>query len=72
VFPQNPFTPGTQSYRIFEHLRNVRIITTQEIHRMGCDTARLRSDIRPVLRKWGLDYRCRYIEPGNRLYQVIG
>ena len=70
AFPDNPFSPGTQNHKIFEHLRYARAITTREIHRMGCDTARLRSDVRPILRQYGLDYRCLYIEPGNRLYEV--
>jgi hypothetical protein len=74
AFPKNPFTEGTQSHRVFEYLRIHRAITTQELHiDLGCDTARLRSDIRPYLRKHGHDYVVKAMEGdgNNRLYKVI-
>ncbi len=70
MLPKNPFNYGTQAHLIFERLKQMGTITTKEIHILRCDTARLRSDIRPVLRKHGMDYRVKYIEPGNRLYEV--
>jgi hypothetical protein len=71
VFPKNPFTEGTHNHALYELLRERREITTKDIHRMGCETSRIRSDIRPFLRKHGLDYVCSYLEEGNRLYQVV-
>ena len=70
MMPENPFTRGTQCHLIYARLQQMGAITTREIHILGCDTARLRSDIRPHLRKHGFDYRCQYLEPGNRLYKV--
>lgn len=72
MLPRNPFTPNTQSHRLYEYLRGEGEITTKEIHRLGCDTARVRSEIRPYLRRNGLDYRVSYLEEGNRLYEIVG
>lgn len=72
TLPSNPFSSGTQCHALYEWLRERGEISTREIHRSGFETARIRSDIRPYLRRNGLDYRCKYLEPGNRLYQVVG
>lgn len=72
-FPENIFTPGTHNHILYEHLKTHRAITTKEIHNnLHVETARLRSDIRPYLRKHGLDYVCRAIPggQGNRLYKI--
>jgi hypothetical protein len=66
----NPFTPDTHNHRLFEAFTENGHITTKEIHMMGCETARLRCDIRKYLRKNGMDYRVSYIEEGNRLYEL--
>jgi len=71
AIPKNPFNAGTQVYRIYEHLRECGELTTRQIHQLGCDCARLRSDIRPFLKSKGYDYRCEYLEEGNRLYKVV-
>ena len=73
-FPENPFTPNTHNHRLYEHLRTHRAVTTRELHHvLYVETARLRSDIRPYLRKHGLDYECKSIpgDTGNRLYKVV-
>ena len=73
-FPENIFTPGTHNYILFEHLKRHREITTKEIHNvLHVETARLRSDIRPHLRKNGYDYIVKTIpgENGNRLYKIV-
>jgi hypothetical protein len=68
----NPYTPGTHNHRLYEYWRDGGgRITTKEIHRLGCETARIRSDIRPYLKSKGLNYKCLYLEPGNREYRVI-
>ena len=72
-FPENPFNRGTQSYFLYEHLAIHREVTTKELHNyLRVDTARLRSDIRPYLRKNGLDHECKSIpgEQGNRVYRI--
>jgi hypothetical protein len=67
IFPDNPYTAGTQNHTLFEYLKEHRAITTQELHyNLRMDTARIR-DLRKHLR---ID--CRSI-PGirnNRLYKV--
>ncbi|MFH2041789.1 MAG: hypothetical protein ABIJ35_04620, partial [Acidobacteriota bacterium] len=58
-------------YFLYEHLCIHRAVTTKEMHNyLRVDTARLRSDIRPYLRKHGFDYRCQYLLPGNWIYRV--
>jgi transposase len=74
AFPKNPFTEGTQSHRVFEYLRLHKAVTTKQLHNeLKVDCARVRSDVRPYLRKNGLDYTVKPIpgDPGNRLYKVI-
>jgi hypothetical protein len=67
IFPDNPYTAGTQNHILFEYLKEHRAITTQELHyNLKMDTARIR-DLRKHLK---ID--CRSI-PGirnNRLYKV--
>ena len=71
-FPSNPFNPGTQVYALYERLRVAGEISTREIHHQGFETARIRSDIRPFLRRNGLDYRCIFTEDrSNRIYRVV-
>ena len=73
-FPENPFRENTHNHILFEHLKIHRAITTKEIHNvLHVETARLRSDIRPYLRKNGMDYVVKSIpgEQGNRLYRIV-
>jgi hypothetical protein len=72
-YPKNIFTPGTDSYRLYEYLREHGEITTWQIHNIvKVETARIRSDIRPFLRKNGMDYDCKSIPgvKGNRMYKI--
>ncbi len=73
LLPENPFPVGTQCHTLFEWLRDYGEITTWDIHNTLCmDTARLRSDVRPILRQHGIDYVCKPTgERNNRLYQLI-
>ena len=71
-FPLNPFTPGTQNHALYERLKIAGEVSTKEIHRNGFETARIRSDIRPYLRRNGLDYRCLSTgDRSNRIYRVV-
>ncbi len=71
-FPENPYPEGTQYYRVWEFLREHGAVTTKQLHNHLCvDTARIRSDVRPKLRKNGMDYKVRRLEEGNWLYTII-
>jgi len=70
MMPENPFTPGTQAYFLYEHLCIHRAVTTKEMHNyLRVDTARIR-DCRKYLKAYGFNIYCKYLEPGNRLYEV--
>lgn len=71
ILPVNPFNPDSQAYALYERIKDGGNITTKEIHRMGMDCARIRSDIRPILRGHGFDYLCKWLGRGNRLYQIV-
>lgn len=70
--PENPFTPNTQNHRLYEHMRQNRVITTTELHRMGFDTARIR-DLRKELRPHLINVCCQTIPGirGDRVYKVV-
>lgn len=69
----HPFGSGTQAEQLYRRLRHYPTITLREIHDRGCDTARIRTDIRPWLRKNGLDYKIERIPgyPHDRLYSIV-
>lgn len=72
--PANPFIPGAGNYRVWEHLKKHGAVTTHELNRkLKVNTARLRSDIRPILKSHEMDYTIDPIpgDPSNWLYRVL-
>lgn len=72
LLPPNPFMHGTGNYRVYEWLQEHRQIYLSELHHtLKVDTARLRTDIRPYLRRNGLDYEVVRIRDGETLYRIV-
>jgi hypothetical protein len=74
-YPDLNFSDESQTGQLYKHFKTVGAITTQDLHRMGMDTARIR-DLRGALRdlKEHYDIECKTI-PGvknNRLYVLRG
>jgi len=70
-FPPNPFKSGTQNHALFEWLRAYGRISLHEIHHvLKQDTARIRVDIKPYLRKHGYDIYCIRFKKGLTEYVV--
>jgi hypothetical protein len=70
-FPKNYCRPGSKTHRLYEHLKEHGAITLREIHLMGNDTARLRCEIKPYLRRHDFDVECIEEQKGNPLYKVV-
>jgi hypothetical protein len=72
--PPNPFPAGFQAHHLYNRLLLLPWITTREMNRMGWNTARIRSDVRPFLKDNKLDYKVEHIPgvTGDRLYTVVG
>jgi hypothetical protein len=69
--PENPFTPGTQAFRLYEWLQATGEITLHEIHNvLRIDTARIRVDVKRFLRRNGFEVECSRLCEGNSLYRV--
>lgn len=72
TLPENPYREGTGNYRVYEWLREKQRIRLSELHHtLKVDTARIRTDIRPFLRKHGFDYEVVNIGESEREYRVI-
>ena len=70
-FPPNPYKPQTGNWRVYEHLRQYGKVTLHELHHvLWVDTARIRTDVKPYLRKHGYDVACLKIRDGLTEYIV--
>jgi len=58
---QNPWNPGTQDARVWYWLKAYGKITTDQLHKMGLDTARARAQ-RYQLYAHGMRLTCHHIK----------
>ncbi len=75
IYPPNPWKPGSQCYRIYDHLSRCGRVTNREI-RYGLggpeiyNTTGRASEVRDFLKFHGIKLRCERINGGLREYQL--